>query len=79
MFNVDIPRVRGKMAERGFTISSLAKALFISRNTLSSYLENPKKMPYGIVSGMANLLCTSEEEATAIFFAQDFRGTKVIS
>lgn len=67
MFHVDIPKVKGKMAERGFTITSLAKVLKISRNTLSSYLDDPSKMPYEFVSKMADLLCDNAEEATSIF------------
>lgn len=77
MIYVDIPKVRGKMAERGFTITSLAKELGINRNTLSDYIEDPKKMPYTIISAMANMLCNTHEEAASIFFAEDLRATKV--
>lgn len=77
MFSVDVPKVKGKMAERGYTNTSLAKELEISRNTLSIYFETPGKMPYGIVVAMAKILCDSGEEATSIFFAHDLRDTKV--
>lgn len=73
MVKIDVPRVKGKMAERGFTISSLSKKLGINRNTLSSYLETPEKIPYAIVSAMADALCDTPEEASAIFFARDLR------
>lgn len=75
MVQIDIPKVKGKMAERGFTITSLAEKLGINRNTLASYLETPAKMPYLVVSDMAEALCDSTEEANAIFFAQALRNT----
>lgn len=75
MVYVDIPKVKGKIAEKGFTITSLAKELEISRNTLSSYIDDPKKMPYSIISSMASLLCDTPEEARSIFFAHDLRKT----
>lgn len=68
MVRVNVDRVRGKMAEKRFTITSLAKILGIDRNTLSAYLENPEKMPYSIVSEMADILCDTIEEAITIFF-----------
>lgn len=66
---VNVPKVRGKMAECGYTITSLAKKLGISRNTLSFYLKEPEKIPYNIVAAMAEILCDSPEEAGSIFFA----------
>ena len=72
---IDIPRVKGKMAERGFTITSLSERLGVDRNTLSSYLKTPEKMPYAVVSNMASLLCETSEEASSIFFATDLRKT----
>lgn len=79
MFCVDIPRVKGKMAERGYTNTSLAKELGINRNTLAIYFDNPEKTPYSIIVSMAKLLCDSAEEATSIFFAHSFRNTKVFA
>ncbi len=75
MAYIDVPKVKGKMAERGYTISSLAEKLGINRNTLSSYLDSPEKTPYNVVSRMAEVLCDSSEEASAIFFAYDLRKT----
>lgn len=77
--SVNVPKVRGKMAERGFTITSMSTRLGINRNTLSLYLDNPEKMPYCIISGMADALCDTADEAAAIFFAPDLRNTKVRS
>jgi plasmid maintenance system antidote protein VapI len=75
MAYVDVPRVKGKMAERGFTITSLSEKLDVDRNTLSSYLKNPNKLPYEVVSNMAKLLCDNADEASSIFFASDLRIT----
>lgn len=63
------------MAERGYTITSLAKVLEINRNTLSSYLDDPAKIPYEFICKMAELLCDSAEEAISIFCAPDLRTT----
>lgn len=78
MVKVDVPRVRGKMAERGFTVTSLSSRLGISRNTLAAYLGTPGKMPYSVISDMANVLCDTDDEAAGIFFASDLRKTKVL-
>ena len=74
---VDVPKVRGKMAERGFTITSMSDRLGISRNTLSLYLENPNRMPYKVISDMAGALCDTADEAATIFFAPHLRQTQV--
>ena len=75
MARIDIPKVKGKMAERGFTITSLSAKLGISRNTLSSYLDAPEKIPYYIVAAMADALCETPAEACSIFFASNLRAT----
>lgn len=43
MYEINIPKLRGKMAEKNYTISSLANALGIDRNTLSKYLWDQEK------------------------------------
>lgn len=75
MVHVDVPKVKGKMAEKGFSITSFANALGVSRNTLSSYLDYPMKIPYSVISAMADLLCDTPEEASCIFFATSLRKT----
>ena len=75
MFCVDVPRVRGKMAEKGYNITSISKELNLSRNTVSHYFENPNKMPYGVVAQLAGILCDTEEESKDIFFISDLRKT----
>lgn len=73
MVKVNVPKVRGKMGEKRITITALARQLGVTRSTLSHYLEEPGKMPYGVVSNMARLLCDSKEEASAIFFDSNLR------
>ena len=78
VFFVDVPKVRGKMAEHGYTLTALSAELGINRNTLAAYLEAPGRIPYDVMARMATLLCDSNTaEASAIFFAQDLRKTKV--
>ena len=77
MVFVDVPKVRGKMAEKGYNITSLSDLLGINRNTLTLYLETPGKMPYGVVSKMAEILCDDPNDAISIFFATDLRNMKV--
>lgn len=73
MVHIDVPKVRGKMAERGYNLTSLSNYLGISRVTLRAYFEFPDKTPYGVMSKMASALCDSTQEASAIFFAPDLR------
>lgn len=75
MVTVNVPRVRGKMAEKGYNCTSISKELKISRNTLITYLNEPERMPYRIVAGLAELLCDDTAEAREIFFDENLRGT----
>lgn len=73
MISVNVPKLRGKIAERGLDMTSLSGKLGISRNTLALYLKNPGKMPYNIVDDMANILCDNADEAASIFFDANLR------
>lgn len=75
MVFVDVPKLRGKMAERGYNITSISEHVGVNRNTMSSYLENPEKMPYSVVAKLADILCDTRSEACGIFFADNFRNT----
>lgn len=70
---INVAKLKGKMAEKGYTITSMSSALKIDRNTLSTYLKAPGKMPYSVVSRMTEILCCSEEEAKNIFFTSYLR------
>lgn len=69
MPHIDTNKVKGKIAECGYTVTSFAERLGISRNTLASYLKRPDIVPYNVVSNMASILCDDEDEAVRIFFA----------
>lgn len=73
--SINIPKLRGKMAEKGLTMTSTAESLGISRNTLSAYFEDPGRMPYRIIEGLADLLCEDSKEAGEIFFTPNLRNT----
>ncbi len=75
MYYVDIPKVKGKMSEKGYNITSLAAVVGVNRNTMASYLSNPSTIPQCKLSVMASVLCDTATEATEIFFAEDFRET----
>lgn len=77
MAGINIPKVRGKMGEKRMSLTSLANQLGVTRTTLNHYMEEPGKMPYGVVAKMANILCDTMEDATAFFSTIDFRDTKV--
>ena len=55
MFTVHVNKLNGKIHERGFNKSSFSKELGIDRNTLSGYLNNPKKIPYDVIDKMASI------------------------
>ncbi len=73
---VDTQKLRGKMAERGYTITALSKDVGVDRNTLSGYLKNPEKFTYGVLIKIAHILFDSKEEAVSVFFADDLRKTQ---
>lgn len=75
MVFVDVPKLRGKMAERGYNITSISEDVGVNRNTMSSYLENPEKMPYSVVAKLADILCDTRSEVAGIFFADNFCDT----
>lgn len=70
MFYLDVQKLKGKMAEKGYTITSLSEKLGISRNTLTNYMKNPGKFPYETLEAISILLFDSPEEVTSILFAQ---------
>jgi len=70
---INVCKLRGKMTEKGYTITSMSKALHISRSTMSGYLKNPDKIPYGIILEMADMLCENTDEAKEIFFSCNLR------
>ena len=70
MFYVDVQKVKGKMAEKGYTNPSFAEKIGISRNTLATYLAHPNRIPYDALERIAEALFDDVVEARAILFAQ---------
>lgn len=70
MYEINVPKLRGKMTEKNYTISSLANTLGIDRNTLAKYLSIPSKIPYDVMVKIAECVCDSRQEATDIFFCK---------
>lgn len=70
MFYVDVPKIKGKMAEKGFTNSAFAEELGISRNTLATYFSDPSRIPYEVLERIAETLFENVAEARSILFAQ---------
>lgn len=77
MVAVNVPKLRGKMTEKGYNLQSFASAVKVSRITLYKYLNYPNKMPYEVVAQMADLLCDSPAEVMSIFFDENFHDVKV--
>lgn len=75
MMSINVQKLRGKMAEKGYNITSLSEALGIDRNTLSAYFKAPEKVPYSVLANMAAILFDSTEEATSVLFAMGLRKT----
>lgn len=66
---MNVDALYAKMGERRFSISKLAKASGVNRNTMSYYLKHPEKFPYPIMESIATELRMNIEEAREIFFA----------
>lgn len=71
MFQASASKIRGKMAENGYTITSLAQKMHISRSTMSKYLSFPGKMPVEKFMEMANILFNEIGELTDIFLPKN--------
>ena len=70
LYTINVAKIKGKMAEKGYTNTRLSEVVGVSRNTLANYFSNPNNMPYEMVGKLASILCDSDEEAAGIFFAQ---------
>ena len=71
MFTVDVAALRGRMGAQKCSISKLARAAGVNRNTMTFYLEHPEKFPYPVMQKVANTLCMNVDEARRVFFTQE--------
>ena len=67
MYNIDIRKFIGKIAEKGYSKKSFAHAAGVSVPTFFRYLRKPESIPCWFIAKSAELLCDSQEEARAIF------------
>lgn len=66
---MNIPKLRGKMVEMGFSVESLAAEMGIDKSTLYRKLDNGEKFTVGEAQKIKNALDLTNDEASAIFFA----------
>ncbi len=62
--------LRGRMAEKGFNITTLASAVDVSRATMSAFLGGASPS-YSMMRKMQRVLKLSASEAGDIFFSYD--------
>ena len=71
MKNVNVNRLKGKIIERGMSITKLAEKIGIDRATLYRKLENDGAgLLVKDANNIASVLELSSDEAMSIFFAQ---------
>ena len=75
-FCIDIDELIGIMAKKGFTKSSVALKLGISRNTMAKYFKNPASLPYYIIINLVSILEIPPDQAKEIFFSNKLANTQ---
>lgn len=68
MYQVNVPALKGKIVERGYTNTSISKKIGVSRETFRNYLNHPGRLPIEIIYKLISTLNLSNSEASAIFF-----------
>lgn len=63
--------LKGKMAENGYNIGTLAEAIGVDRDTIGNVLNGRSKPSYPVMNGIFFTLNLTPEEATSIFFSQE--------
>ena len=68
---VNVPMLKGKVVEKGFTLEKVAEKIGIDRSTMSRKLSNSgEDFTIKQADALVNLLELTSSEATAIFFNQ---------
>lgn len=70
MCYVNSNKLKGKMAENGFNIGTLAKEIGVSRDTISNVFNGKTKPSYLIINQLFFTLKLSPEEIINIFFSK---------
>lgn len=65
---MNIPKLRGKMVEEGYSVESLATEIGVDKSTLYRKLDNGVKFTVGEARTIKTALNLTDEEANAIFF-----------
>lgn len=65
---MNIPKLRGKMVEVGYSVESLAAKMGIDKSTLYRKLDNGEKFTIGEALEIRAALDLTSDEASAIFF-----------
>ena len=65
---MNIPKLKGKMVERGINVETLAAKIGINRSTLYRKLESGEKFTVGEAQTIKEVLNLDKDEAVAIFF-----------
>ena len=66
---VDVNKLKGKIVEKGYTISTLAQIIGIEKSTFYRRIsDSGRSFTIGEVDSIAKCLDLTETEATAIFF-----------
>lgn len=70
MTNVNINKLKGKIVEKGMTVSTLADAIGIDKGTLYRKMRNNgESMLLREANAIIEALCLSADEAVSIFFS----------
>lgn len=69
--------LRGKIAEKGYNIGSLAEEIEVDRDTISNILNGKSKPSYAVMNALYFGLNLNPEEASEIFFSENLRKKKV--
>lgn len=64
---MNIPMLRGKMVEKGYTVESLAAELCMDRATLYRKLNDAEKFTIGEAKRIKKILDLTDEDACIIF------------
>ena len=76
MNGVNGSKLAGKIAEKGYNYTSLEAETGINKDTISNVVNGKNKPSYRVMNALYYTLEMTSEEATEIFFAQNFRKSK---
>ena len=65
---MNIPKLKGKMAEKEINVESLAVAIGVDRSTLYRKLDAGEKFTIGEAQRIKDFLELSDDDAASIFF-----------